>query len=87
MTSAADTAPRVTLLTRQGCHLCAVVRVTVRDVCAASRVAWSEVDVDGDEDLRGEYGDQVPVVLVDDEFVAAFELDAKALVEALNRPV
>lgn len=79
--------PRVTLLTRAACHLCEPVRGTVSDVCVATGTTWREVDVDSDPDLQGEYGDQVPVVLVDGEFLASFRLDADTLAEALNRSV
>ena len=37
----------------------------VARVCAELDVPWSTVDVDGDTDLRAEYGDRVPVILID----------------------
>lgn len=79
-----EAAPRVILLTRTNCHLCEPVRATVREVCAATGDTWADVNVDEDADLRGEYGDQVPVVLVDGEFLAAHRLDAGELAAALN---
>ncbi|MEO7125614.1 MAG: glutaredoxin family protein [Nakamurella sp.] len=83
---AANTAhPRVTLLTRSQCHLCEPVRATVEQVCTAAGESWHEVNVDSDPDLRSEYGDQVPVVLVDGEFFASLRLDADTLAAALNR--
>ncbi|WP_092781208.1 glutaredoxin family protein [Actinokineospora terrae] len=57
---------RVTVMTRQGCHACEVAEADVARICADLGVTWSAVDVDGDPELRGEYGDRVPVVLVDD---------------------
>ncbi|HEY0486418.1 MAG TPA: glutaredoxin family protein [Mycobacteriales bacterium] len=56
---------RVTLLTRAGCHLCEPAREAMERVAAATGVAWDEVDVDGDDQLRMEYGDRLPVVLLD----------------------
>jgi glutaredoxin len=56
---------RVTLLTRGGCHLCEPAREAVARVAAATGVAWDEVDVDTDDELRTEYGDRLPVVLLD----------------------
>jgi len=55
----------VTLLSRAGCHLCDDARAAVRRVCAELGVPWDERDVDTDPELRAEYGDRVPVVLVD----------------------
>ena len=77
--------PRVTLLTRKACHLCEPVRAVVTAVCADGGHSWRELDVDSDPDLRSEYGEQVPVVLVDGEFLASYSLDAPTLSTALRR--
>jgi glutaredoxin len=58
-------APRVTVYTRAGCHLCEAAEEAVARVCAELGQTWHAVDVDADPALRAEYGDQVPVVLVD----------------------
>ncbi|CAN5830175.1 glutaredoxin family protein [soil metagenome] len=55
----------VTLLTRVGCHLCEQARPVLVDVCAETGARLLEVDVDTDPDLRAEYGDRLPVFLVD----------------------
>jgi hypothetical protein len=81
---AASDQPRVTLLTRTACHLCEPVRAVVTEVCSNGGYGWREVNVDSDPDLRSEYGDQVPVVLVDGEFLASYRLDADALSAALS---
>lgn len=83
--AAAPDPARVTLLTRTACHLCEPVRTVVAQVCSNGGYSWREVNVDTDPDLRSEYGDQVPVVLVDGEFLSAYELDADALTAALGR--
>ena len=57
--------PRVTLLTRAGCHLCEQAREDLERICGDLHVAWSEQDVDADRELRAEYGDRVPVIMVD----------------------
>jgi hypothetical protein len=57
--------PRVVVLTRQGCHSCEVAEADVRRICAELDVEWATADVDADPELRGEYGDRVPVFLVD----------------------
>ncbi|MBA3251025.1 MAG: glutaredoxin family protein [Geodermatophilaceae bacterium] len=55
----------VTLLTRVGCHLCEQARPVLVDVCAETGARLLEVDVDTDPDLQAEYGDRLPVFLVD----------------------
>jgi hypothetical protein len=56
---------RVVRVGRQGCHLCDEARDVVRRVVAETGTSWTEVDVDADPELRRQYSDQVPVVLVD----------------------
>jgi glutaredoxin len=55
----------VALLTREGCHLCGPAREAMARVAAATGVTWREIDVDSDDELRMEYGDRLPVVLLD----------------------
>jgi glutaredoxin len=57
--------PTITLLTRVDCHLCDEAKAALRRVEAATGVPWTEVDVDSDDELAYEYGDRVPVVLLD----------------------
>ncbi len=75
----------LTLFGTTACHLCEPVRAVVTEVCSDGGHAWREVNVDSDPDLRSEYGEQVPVVLVDGEFLSAYSLDADTLAAALNR--
>jgi glutaredoxin-like protein DUF836 len=61
-------APRITLLSRGGCHLCDDARAVVAAIAADTGVLWDERDIDAadaDPQLAEEYGDRVPVVLVD----------------------
>ncbi|MBB5154633.1 glutaredoxin family protein [Saccharopolyspora phatthalungensis] len=55
----------VTVMTREGCHACADAISDVRRICAELGVSWSARDVDADAELRAEYGDRVPVILID----------------------
>jgi glutaredoxin len=56
----------VTVVSRQGCHLCEVAEADVARICAELDVEWRVEDVDTDTTLRAEYGDRVPVILIDD---------------------
>ena len=56
---------QVTLLTRPGCHLCEEARAVIERVTADLGVAWTERDITRSEaDLR-EYGEMIPVTLID----------------------
>jgi hypothetical protein len=57
--------PRVTLLTRPGCHLCADARAIVARVTADLDVAWEERDISASADDLARYSDMIPVTLVD----------------------
>ncbi len=78
----------VTLLSRVGCHLCdearEVVASVVASVAAGSGVELVEVDVDSDPELRAEYGDLVPVVLVDGVQHGYYRIDPERLRLALG---
>lgn len=57
----------VTLMTRTDCHACEQAKADVERICDELGVPWSTEDVDADRELRAEYGDRVPVILVDGE--------------------
>jgi glutaredoxin len=59
--------PRLALITRVGCHLCDVAKEAMDRVAADTGERWVELDVDADPELRREYSDRVPVVLLDGE--------------------
>jgi glutaredoxin len=59
------TAPRVTLLSKPGCHLCDDARAVVERVTAELGVGWTELDITEDAELYARYRDQIPVTLVD----------------------
>lgn len=56
---------KVTLMSRAGCTACAAARADVERICAELGVPWTEQDVDANPVLQAEYGDRVPVILVD----------------------
>jgi glutaredoxin len=53
---------RVTLVSRDGCHLCEQAEATLDRILPGQ---WARVDVDSDVELERDYGDRVPVVLLD----------------------
>jgi glutaredoxin len=56
---------RLTLLAKPGCHLCDEARVVLARVADELGVRWDERDVTADDTLYEEYGDRIPVVLLD----------------------
>jgi glutaredoxin len=74
----------ITLLSRSGCHLCEQARTVVVEQAMAAGVDWAEVDVDTDPELRADFGDLVPVVLVDGIEHAHYRVDPQRLLAALR---
>ncbi|MDT3438651.1 MULTISPECIES: glutaredoxin family protein [unclassified Pseudofrankia] len=81
---AAGGAPRITLLTRVGCHLCDDARAAVVRVAEQTGVGWRELDVDAEQARADEYGDRVPVVLVDGREHGYWRVEEARLRDALG---
>jgi hypothetical protein len=55
----------ITLLSRPGCHLCDDARQVIARVAADLGVPWSERDITRSADDLREYGEMIPVTLID----------------------
>ena len=74
----------VELLTRDGCSICRRVYGRLTELSAELGFELSEVDVDaaaagGDARLRAEFGDRLPVVLLDGREHSYWDLDEPRL--------
>jgi glutaredoxin len=74
----------LTLLTRDGCSLCRTAHTELTRICTDLGLEFDEVDVDrlaadGDAALRAEFGDRLPVVLLDGEEHSYWEVDEPRL--------
>lgn len=67
MASSGDTrqAHVITLLSRPGCHLCDDARAVIARVAADLGVSWQERDITRSESDLRDYGDMIPVTLID----------------------
>ncbi|WP_116450986.1 glutaredoxin family protein [Blastococcus litoris] len=75
----AEPGARLQLLTRAGCHLCEIAGETLERVAAEAGESVVAVDVDADPELQAEYGDRVPVVLLDGREHSYFTVDVGRL--------
>ncbi|WP_439031770.1 glutaredoxin family protein [Gordonia terrae] len=74
----------VELLTRAGCQACAAARADLTRICGDLGVGFTEVDVDlaaadGRPEIRAEFGDRLPVILLDGDEHSYWEVDEPRL--------
>ncbi|WP_347813714.1 glutaredoxin family protein [Allobranchiibius sp. GilTou38] len=75
--------PRITLISKPGCHLCDEARTVIAAVAADTGVGWVEVSILDDPALREQYAEQIPVTLVDGAQHDYWRVDEKRLRAAL----
>jgi glutaredoxin len=76
--------PQVQLLTRAGCTICARAHEQLAELAAELDFDLSETDVDaaaaaGNSGLRAEFGDRLPVILLDGREHSYWEVDEARL--------
>jgi glutaredoxin len=72
------------LLGKPGCHLCDEAREVVARVAAEYGVPWSERDITRHADDEDEYGDRIPVLLLDGKEHTYWSVDETRLRRALT---
>ncbi len=86
----ATSRPQVELLTRDGCTICARVHARLTELAAELGFELSTTDVDaaasaGNPSLRAEFGDRLPVILLDGREHGYWEIDEPRLRADLAR--
>ena len=56
---------QVVVMTRNGCTPCETAKADVARICGELDVEWATADVDSEPEWQAEYGDRVPVILID----------------------
>lgn len=74
----------VEVMVRATCGSCARVTEQITPVVAAAGAKLETVDVDTDPELAAEYGDRVPVIVIDGEEFACWEVDNAELAAELG---
>ncbi len=73
---------RVTLISRDGCHLCTEAEAVLDRIIGGQ---WTRVDVDSSIELERDYGDRVPVVLLDGAEHGYWRVEEARLLRDLSR--
>jgi len=76
---------RLRLLSRAECPLCVEMRKEVDDLLGEEPREWEVVDVDRDAELVRRYGEEVPVLFVNDRLFAKVRLPRLAIRLRLRR--
>ena len=75
----------VTLIGRDGCHLCDDARAIVLDILSGhDGIAFSELSIDDDTALANRYREEIPVVLINDEVHNFWRIDPERFDRALT---
>ncbi|MBZ8177630.1 glutaredoxin family protein [Corynebacterium poyangense] len=78
-----DKAPCVELMVRPQCGSCHRVAEQIKPVVEEAGARLSILNVEDDIQLNMEYGDRVPVVVIEGEEFACWEVDNDELAQAL----
>jgi len=76
--------PRITLITKPGCHLCGPVREVIERVARDLDVQWVELSILDDPALSVAYQELIPVTLVDGIQLDYWRVDELRLRRALG---
>jgi glutaredoxin len=73
----------VVVYSRQGCHLCDIVKETLAQVQGQADFQWREVDIDADAELQQKYNEEVPVVFIDGRKAFKYRMEAPQFLRVL----
>ena len=82
----ANPLPRVTMYSRRNCHLCEVAKEVVESAKNEAEFEFEVVFIDGDAGLEKEYGEEVPVTLINGKRHDYFKVDRTRFIEAVLHP-
>ena len=74
----------VVVYSRQGCHLCEIVKETLTQVQGEADFQSREVDIDADPELQ-KYNDEVPVVFIDGRKAFKYRMNGREFLQVLSR--
>ncbi len=72
---------RITLYTRPGCHLCEVAVAALEEIGEP----FDEVDITSDVELEMEYGERIPVIMLDGKEHGYWRVEKERLLRDLAK--
>jgi glutaredoxin len=75
---------KVTVYSRTGCHLCEIAIDLIKSVKQENNFSLEIKLIDNDNELEKEYGEQVPVILIDEMVHDYWRVDLTRFIKAIN---
>jgi glutaredoxin len=74
----------VIVYSRNGCHLCDIVKDQLAALQRDHDFHWIETDIDADPELRHKYNEEVPVIFIDGRKAFKYRLDPDQFLRTLR---
>ena len=74
----------VTVYSRSGCHLCEIAIDRINSVINEYRFTLDIVLIDNNSELEKEFGEQVPVILINNKIHDYWRVDLERFIAALK---
>ena len=74
----------VIVYSRKDCHLCDVVKDTLMQIQGEADFRWREIHIDADPELRRQFTDEVPVVVIDGSKAFKYHMAGSDFLRALE---
>jgi glutaredoxin len=75
---------KVTVYSRTGCHLCEIAIDLIKSVKQENNFSLEIKLIDNDSELEKEYGEHVPVILIDEKVHDYWRVDLNRFTKAIN---
>ena len=75
---------KVTVYSRTGCHLCEISIDLIKSVKQENNFSLEIKLIDNNSELEKEYGEQVPVILIDEKVHDYWRVDLTRFTKAIN---
>ena len=75
---------KVTVYSRTGCHLCEIAIDLIKSVKQENNFSLEIKLIDNNSELEKEYGEQVPVILIDEKVHEYWLVDLIRFTKAIN---
>ena len=75
---------KVTVYSRTGCHLCEIAIDRIKSTMDELKFELDIKLIDGDVKLQEEYGEQVPVILIEDKVHDYWRVDLERFIKAVK---